>query len=105
MERAMGIPHEPDDIPQPYNPVGKAQTLAVWRKRNRIPIPTLEGLIVDLIIVSITETTAVNGLPLECLLETQTTTDAPVKSFGVIFSEPMRLSMRVFSACGSNMIT
>ena len=83
----MGTPHEPDDAPQPYNPVGKAQCLAMWRKRKRIPILTLEGMIVDLIIVSIRETAEVDGLPLDCLLETQAASDAPVKSFGVIFCE------------------
>lgn len=83
----MGTPHDPDDIPQSYNSVGKAQTLAMWRERKRIPIPTLEGMIVDLIIVSIRETVEVDGLPLHYQLDTQAATDAPVKSFGVIFSE------------------
>jgi len=59
----------------------------MWRERKRIPIPTLEGMIVDLIIVSIREAVEIDGLPLDCLLETQAASDAPVKSFGVIFSE------------------
>ena len=69
------------------NPIGKAETLKVWRSRMRMPVPTAAGLILDLRIVSIYETTSVNGLPLDLLIDAQKTKNDPVKQFGVIFSE------------------
>jgi hypothetical protein len=73
--------------PEHYNPVGKEESLDTWRKRKRMPVPTAEGHIVDLRILAIYETTAVNGFPLDLLIEAQKTTNDPVKQFGVIFSE------------------
>ena len=70
-----------------YNPTGKAETLEVWRQRMRMPVPTAAGQILDLRIVTIYETTSVNGLPLDLLIDAQKTRSDPVKRFGVIFSE------------------
>jgi hypothetical protein len=70
-----------------YNPIGKAETLDVWRRRMRMPVPTAKGHIVDLRIVAIYETTAINGQPLDLLIDAQKTKNDPVKQFGVIFSE------------------
>jgi hypothetical protein len=70
-----------------YNPIGKAETVDTWRKRGRMPVPSSEALIIDLRIVAIYETTAVNGLPLDLLIDAQKTKNDPVKQFGVIFSE------------------
>ena len=70
-----------------YNPIGKAETLDVWRQRMRMPVPTAAGRILDLRIVTIYETTTVNGQPLDLLIGAQKTTNDPVKQFGVIFSE------------------
>ncbi len=53
------------ELAEHYNPIGKAEILEVWRRRMRMPVPTLEGYIVDLRILAIYETTAVNGLPLD----------------------------------------
>jgi hypothetical protein len=50
-----------------YNPIGKAETLEVWRRRMRMPVPTAEGYISDLRILAVYETTSVNGLPLDLL--------------------------------------
>ena len=69
------------------SPVGKEQTLATWRKRMRMPVPTGEGRIVDLQILAIYETSKVNGLPLDLLIDAQKTRHDPVKQFGVIFSD------------------
>jgi hypothetical protein len=44
------------------------------------------GHIIDLQIVAIYETTAVNGHPLDLLVEAKKTNNDPVKQFGVIFS-------------------
>jgi hypothetical protein len=74
-------------IAEHYNPIGKAEIIDTWRKRGRMPAPTAAGHIIDLQIVAIYETTAVNGQPLDLLVEAKKTNNAPVKQFGVIFSE------------------
>jgi hypothetical protein len=74
-------------IAEHYNPVGKAETVDTWRKRGRMPVPTSEGHIIDLQIVAIYETTAVNSQRLDLLVEARKTNNDPVKQFGVIFSE------------------
>ncbi len=74
-------------VAEHYDPVTKEESLATWRKRMRMPVPTSKEMIIDLVIVAIYETTAVNGQPLDFLIEAQTTKDDPVKQFGVIFSK------------------
>jgi hypothetical protein len=69
-----------------YSPNGKAETLEVWRRRMRMPVPTAEGHISDLRILAIYETTSVNGLPLDLLIDARKSDSDPVKQFGVIFS-------------------
>jgi hypothetical protein len=69
-----------------YNPVGKVETIDTWRARRRMPAPTAAGHIIDLQIIAIYETTAVNGQPLDLLVEAKKTNNDPVKQFGVIFS-------------------
>ena len=83
----MGTEESPGDIPEHYNPIGKAQTLAQWRKLMRMPVFTSTMEIVDLIIVHIYETTAVNGLPLDFLIDARQTLKHPIKHFGVVFSK------------------
>ena len=75
------------EVAEYYNPIGKADTLEVWRRRMRMPVPTAEGHISDLRILVIYETTSVNGLPLDLLIDAQKSDSDPVKQFGVIFSE------------------
>ena len=82
----MGADHS-GDIPEHYNPIGKGQTLAQWRKRMRMPVLNRQNVIVDLIIVRIYEVTAVNGRPLDLLIEARKTKDDPSIQFGVIFSK------------------
>ena len=74
-------------IPEHSNPVGKQDSLDTWRHSGRISVPSREGHIIDLIIVAIYETTAVNGLPLDLLIEARKTVNDPAKQFGVIFSK------------------
>lgn len=76
-----------DSVPAHGSPVGKEQTLATWRKRMRMPVPTGKGHIIDLQIVTIYETSKVNGLPLDFLIDAQKTSNDPVKQFGVVFSD------------------
>ena len=83
----MGIrENDPGEIPEHYDPIGKAQSIEFWRRRGRLPVPSLAGMIVDLVIVSLYETTAVDGLPLDCLIEAQKTVNETPKQFGVVFS-------------------
>ena len=70
-----------------HNPIGKADSVDTWRKRRRMAVPTAAGNIVDLHIVTMYETTSVNGQPLDLLIEAQATKNDPAKQFGVIFSE------------------
>jgi hypothetical protein len=91
-----------------YAPIGKADTLDTSRKPMRMPAPTAAGHIIDLQIVAIYETTAVNDQPLDLLIEAQKTNNDPVKQFGVIFSSsppdwsayPMPLLWREDSKAG-----
>ena len=68
-----------------HNPTGKAEALATWRSRGRMSVPTATDAIADVLIVRLFETTAVNGLPLDALIEGQVAINAPVKRFGVLF--------------------
>jgi hypothetical protein len=74
-----------DTVAEHHEPIGKAQYLATWRKRMRMAVPTARGTIADVLIVRLFETTAVNRLPLDALIEGQTAINAPVKRFGVLF--------------------
>lgn len=76
-----------DAVPAHESPVGKEQTLATWRKRMRMPVPTGEGHIIDLQIVTLYETSKVNDLPLDVLIGARKTRNDPVKQFGVVFSD------------------
>jgi len=75
------------ELVKQHNPIGKTETLEAWRLSKRMPVPTAKGHIVDLRILTIYETTAINGLPLDLLIDAQKTRSDPVKQFGVIFSE------------------
>jgi hypothetical protein len=68
-----------------YSPIGKTDTLDTWRKRKRMPVPTKIGNIVDVRIVALYETTNVNGLPLDALVEGQIMKGKPAVQFGVVF--------------------
>ena len=75
------------EIAEHFDPVGKAEAVAVWRKRMRMPVPTVEVVLMDVRMIAIYETTSVNGLPLNLLIEARKSASDPVKHFGVIFSE------------------
>ena len=74
-------------IPSHENPIGKQDCVDTWRRHGRMCVPTRGNHIIDLLIVAIYETTAVNGLPLDLLIEAQTAENDPIKQFGVIFSK------------------
>jgi hypothetical protein len=52
-----------------------------------MPVPTRAGAIIDLHIITLYDCTAVNGLPLDLLVEGRATNDAPLKRFGVLFAD------------------
>jgi hypothetical protein len=52
----------------------------------RMPVPTKACKILDVRIVSLYETTSVNGMPLDALVEARITEEKPSVQFGVIFS-------------------
>ena len=74
-------------IPQHMKPTTRQDCLDTWRKKGRICVPTRDNRIIDLIIVRIYETTAVNGLPLDLLIDARKTLNDPITQFGVIFSD------------------
>ena len=74
-------------IPKHHNPMGKQDTLDTWRRSGRMSVPSRSGHIIDLIVVRIYECTAVNGQPLDALIEARKTLNEPVKQFGVIWAD------------------
>ncbi|MEH6637323.1 MAG: hypothetical protein V7700_17520 [Halioglobus sp.] len=68
-------------------PSTKQDHLDAWRTRGRISVPTRKGRILDLLVERIYETTAVDGLPLDLLVEARATHQAELKRFGVVFAE------------------
>lgn len=74
-------------IAEHHNPTSKIDAIDTWRNSGRMAVPTAAGNIIDLRIVTLYETTSVNGQPLDLLVEAQATTNDPTKQFGVIFSK------------------
>ena len=87
--------------PAHHTPIGKAECIAIWRSRGRMAVPTSKGAIADVLIVRLFETTSVNGLPLDALVEAHVAINAPVKRFGVVFGDtpPSRLGPVQATAC------
>ena len=74
-------------IPAHQKPTSKTDCVDTWKDRGRIPVPTKSGTIMDLVIVNLYETTAVNDLYLDLLVEARATKRAPLKRFGVLFAD------------------
>ena len=68
-------------------PIGKIDTIDTWKRRGRMSVTTAGGDIIDIWIVALYECSAVNGLPLDLLIEARKTRADPVKRFGVFFSD------------------
>ena len=54
-------------------PTSKTDCVDTWKARGRIPVPTKNGNIMELVIVNLFETTAVNGQALDLLVEARAT--------------------------------
>ena len=78
-------------IPSHMRPVTKQDCIDTWRSNERIPGPTRAGKILDMMIVRLYETTTVDGLALDLLVEARATKRAPLKRFGVLFSDKQPL--------------
>ena len=50
-------------------------------------MPSKAGGLVGVLIVNLVEASAINGLPLDFLIEGQLTRAEPIRQFGVVFSE------------------
>ena len=75
------------DLPLHHQPVTPEECRATWKSRGRIPVPTRKGRIMDMAIERLYECSSVNGLPLDLLLDARASKRAPLKTFGVIFSD------------------
>lgn len=68
-------------------PGSRQACLAQWQVGGTIPVLTRVGGILNMRLQRLYECTAVNGLPLDLLIEARASKRAPPKQFGVIFSE------------------
>ena len=68
-------------------PRTKAEWLATWQSSNRIPVPTKSGNIMDMMIVHLIEATAIDGIPVDLVVEARASKRGPLKRFAVVFSE------------------
>ena len=58
-----------------------------WRERGRIPTPTPSGGIMDMVITHLIEATAIDGVPIDLVVEARATKRAPPKRFAVVFRD------------------
>lgn len=72
--------------PTAHQPTGKQDWINAWRSGGRISVPTDDGDSLELVITRLFECTAVNGLPLDLLIEARATHRAPPKRFGVVLA-------------------
>ncbi len=72
----------------PVNPWPRSRQacLAEWQAGGKIPVPIRKGGVLNMRLERLFECTAVNGLPLDLLIEARASKRAPPKRFGVIFS-------------------
>lgn len=74
------------EIPAHSRPHTKTECLATWKSRGRIPVPTKSGTIMDILIVHLIEATAIDGIPVDLIIEARATHRAPLKKFAVVFA-------------------
>ena len=74
-------------IPEHETPKTKQDCIDTWRNSGRIGVPSKKRGVIDLLIVSLYETTSVNGMPLDALIEAQVAINVPTKQFGVLFGD------------------
>ena len=74
-------------VPAHSQPHTKAECLATWKTRRRIPVPTKVGNIMDMLIVHLIEATAIDGVPVDLVVDARATHRAPIKRFAVVFAD------------------
>ena len=70
-------------VPAHTQPHTKAECLA----RRRIPVPTKCGKIMDMLIIHLVKATAIDGIPVDLVLEARANKRGPLKKFAVVFSK------------------
>lgn len=73
-------------LPSHIKPQCKEDFIDTWCSRGRITVPTRAGMLIDLQILTFAETTLIDGREAHLLIEARATRDAPVKRFGVVFT-------------------
>ena len=74
------------EVPAHTQPHSKTECLSTWKSRRRIPVPTKSGKIIDLLIVHLIEAAAIDGIPIDLVIDARATHRAPMKRFVVVFS-------------------
>ena len=74
------------EIPAHTQPRTKAECLATWKSRGRIPVPTKSGKIMDMLIVHLIEATPINCLQVDLITVARPTNRPPLKKFAVVFA-------------------
>jgi len=74
-------------IPSHEQPTTRQECIDTWRDRGRIPTPTPSGGIMDMLIIHLIEATAIDGMPIDLVVEARASKRAPYKRFAVVFSD------------------
>jgi hypothetical protein len=74
-------------IPSHEQPTTKKECVDTWRDRRRIPTPSPGGGILDMMIIHLIEATAIDGMPIDLIVEARASKRAPYKRFAVVFSQ------------------
>ena len=75
------------EVPAHDQPRTKEQCIASWKSRQRIPVPTKSGKILDMLIVHLVEASAIDGVPIDLVIDARATHRAPIKRFAVVFAD------------------
>lgn len=75
------------EVPAHSQPRSREECLSTWKARRRIPVPTKSGKIIDLLIIHLVEATAIDGIPVDLVIDARATHRAPLKRFAVAFAD------------------
>ena len=65
----------------------KAECLSAWNARRRIPVPGKSGKIMDMMIIHLVEATAIDGVPVDLVIDARVSKRTHGKRFVVVFSD------------------
>lgn len=75
------------EVPAHTQPRSKVECLSTWKSRRRIPVPTKTGKIMDMLIIHLIEATAIDGIPVDLVVEARASKRGPLKRFAVVFAD------------------